>query len=277
MMELGATVCRPRRAALRRVPGARGCAARRRRGRAARARRRRAGERFEDTDRWARGRVVAALLAGERAARARAGAPRARARRARARRADRARRGRLAAAAVAGLSPPRPRAPPSPPAATRGARRPCGPRRRSAAWSAGSCTRVVPSSTCSAPMSRSPRCDRLAQRQLERLLGLGGERDECPAPARARRPRSSAPAAEGRLDAAADLVEVDADRGQRLAVDGRARRAERSASCVERRARRARCAATPVGARGGAEQQVLRADALVPAACGASACAATTT
>ena len=62
-MELGATVCRPRRR-VRRLPGAR----RVRRGRreAEPGRRRRARrERFEDSDRWARGRILAALVAGE--------------------------------------------------------------------------------------------------------------------------------------------------------------------------------------------------------------------
>ena len=63
----------PARARLRRVPGV----ARAVRGRAAAPRRARP-VRFEDTDRWARGRVVAALLAGERAAGA-GRAPRARA------------------------------------------------------------------------------------------------------------------------------------------------------------------------------------------------------
>ena len=61
MMELGATVCRAARAALRRLPG-RATAAR---GGGGRAAPRAGAERFEDTDRWARGRVVAALLAGE--------------------------------------------------------------------------------------------------------------------------------------------------------------------------------------------------------------------
>jgi A/G-specific adenine glycosylase len=61
-MELGATVCRPRRPDCPACPVAEGCASRGhatspplRSGDAAR-------ERFEDTDRWARGRVVAALL-----------------------------------------------------------------------------------------------------------------------------------------------------------------------------------------------------------------------
>jgi A/G-specific adenine glycosylase len=63
MMELGATVCGPRAARCGECPLARGCAGRgapvapRMRGRPR--------ERFEDTDRWARGRVVAALLTGE--------------------------------------------------------------------------------------------------------------------------------------------------------------------------------------------------------------------
>jgi A/G-specific adenine glycosylase len=63
MMELGATVCAPRAARCGECPLARGCASR---GAPAAPRvRGRARERFEDTDRWARGRVVAALLAGE--------------------------------------------------------------------------------------------------------------------------------------------------------------------------------------------------------------------
>ena len=61
-MELGATVCRPRAPAVRGVPG---------RVRVPRAAARAVAApvgravRFEDTDRWARGRVVAALLAGD--------------------------------------------------------------------------------------------------------------------------------------------------------------------------------------------------------------------
>jgi len=61
MMELGATVCRPRAPVCEACPVSSGChgpqpVVRRRSGPAVR---------FEDTDRWARGRVVAALLAGE--------------------------------------------------------------------------------------------------------------------------------------------------------------------------------------------------------------------
>jgi A/G-specific adenine glycosylase len=62
MMELGATVCTPRAPRCDACPVPAGCA-----GpgavpaRAARAR----APRFEDTDRWARGRIVAALVAGE--------------------------------------------------------------------------------------------------------------------------------------------------------------------------------------------------------------------
>ncbi len=63
MMELGATVCRPRRPECGGCPVRAGCASV---GRvyapAARQGRR---ERFEDSDRWARGRIVAALVAGE--------------------------------------------------------------------------------------------------------------------------------------------------------------------------------------------------------------------
>ena len=61
-MELGATVCRPRTPGLRGVPGRSAAAAGLVAGRAAA---RKPAQRFEDTDRWARGRVVAALLAGE--------------------------------------------------------------------------------------------------------------------------------------------------------------------------------------------------------------------
>ena len=62
MMELGATVCRPAAPALRRVPAAAtGCAGPDAVAAAARPR----GERFEATDRWARGRLLAALVAGE--------------------------------------------------------------------------------------------------------------------------------------------------------------------------------------------------------------------
>ena len=63
MMELGATVCTPRRARCDACPVHVGCAARGAIGvDAARVTPR---VRFQDTDRWARGRVVAALLAGE--------------------------------------------------------------------------------------------------------------------------------------------------------------------------------------------------------------------
>ena len=79
MMELGATVCRPRAPRCGECPVVAGLPRA-----AARAAPRGPAVRFEDTDRWARGRIVAALLAGEelpvdgRAARARAGRPRAR-------------------------------------------------------------------------------------------------------------------------------------------------------------------------------------------------------
>jgi A/G-specific adenine glycosylase len=63
MMELGATVCRPRRPDCGACPVSEGCASA---GRAeAPGARRAAAERFEDSDRWARGRIVAALVAGE--------------------------------------------------------------------------------------------------------------------------------------------------------------------------------------------------------------------
>ncbi len=85
MMELGATVCRPRRPACGACPVSAGCASRGRvhdaRGEAAGAEASPEGEgrahdpsvqeprgarrvRFEDTDRWARGRLLAALVAG---------------------------------------------------------------------------------------------------------------------------------------------------------------------------------------------------------------------
>jgi A/G-specific adenine glycosylase len=64
MMELGATVCRPRRPDCGGCPVRTGCASAGREPAPA-ALRRGARERFEDTDRWARGRIVAALVAGE--------------------------------------------------------------------------------------------------------------------------------------------------------------------------------------------------------------------
>jgi len=64
MMELGATVCRPRAPRCGECPVRAGCAAHAAGGPVVRPRRRGA-ERFEDTDRWARGRIVAALLAGD--------------------------------------------------------------------------------------------------------------------------------------------------------------------------------------------------------------------
>jgi A/G-specific adenine glycosylase len=63
MMELGATVCRPRAPRCDACPVAARCATR---GELpARPRPRRPAVPFEETDRWARGRVLAALLAGE--------------------------------------------------------------------------------------------------------------------------------------------------------------------------------------------------------------------
>jgi A/G-specific adenine glycosylase len=59
MMELGATVCRPRAPRCGDCPVRRGCAG------GEITRRRTPAPRFEDTDRWARGRVVAALVNGE--------------------------------------------------------------------------------------------------------------------------------------------------------------------------------------------------------------------
>ena len=63
MMELGATVCRPRRPACGGCPVRTGCAARG--SEPAPARRPARRERFEDSDRWARGRIVATLVTGE--------------------------------------------------------------------------------------------------------------------------------------------------------------------------------------------------------------------
>jgi A/G-specific adenine glycosylase len=64
MMELGATVCRPRVPRCGACPVRAGCASRAGGAPPPSAPRRRGAERFEDTDRWARGRIVAALLAG---------------------------------------------------------------------------------------------------------------------------------------------------------------------------------------------------------------------
>ena len=60
MMELGATVCRPRAPSCGACPVSGGC-----HGPLPAAPRAARRVRFEDTDRWARGRVLAALLAGE--------------------------------------------------------------------------------------------------------------------------------------------------------------------------------------------------------------------
>jgi A/G-specific adenine glycosylase len=59
MMELGATVCRPRAPRCDACPVRQGCAG------GPIVPRRRGADRFEDSDRWARGRVVAALVRGE--------------------------------------------------------------------------------------------------------------------------------------------------------------------------------------------------------------------
>jgi A/G-specific adenine glycosylase len=63
MMELGATVCRPRAPRCGDCPVRSGCAAHAAGGPVA-APRRRGAERFEDSDRWARGRILAALVHG---------------------------------------------------------------------------------------------------------------------------------------------------------------------------------------------------------------------
>ena len=62
MMELGATVCRPRRPECAGCPVRSGCASQGRPAEAPGGSRR---VRFEDTDRWARGRLLAALINGE--------------------------------------------------------------------------------------------------------------------------------------------------------------------------------------------------------------------
>jgi len=61
MMELGATVCRPRRPRCGECPLQAGCAGPDAVAPVARPR----AQRFEETDRWARGRLLAALVAGE--------------------------------------------------------------------------------------------------------------------------------------------------------------------------------------------------------------------
>jgi A/G-specific adenine glycosylase len=61
MMELGATVCRPRRPRCGECPLQAGCAG----PDAVAPHDRRGGERFKASDRWARGRLLAALVAGE--------------------------------------------------------------------------------------------------------------------------------------------------------------------------------------------------------------------
>jgi A/G-specific adenine glycosylase len=61
MMELGATICRPRRPLCGECPLRQGCAGPDALPPPARPR----GERFETSDRWARGRLLAALVAGE--------------------------------------------------------------------------------------------------------------------------------------------------------------------------------------------------------------------
>lgn len=64
MMELGATVCTPRAPRCGECPVRRGCTTHAAGGPGTEPRRRGAA-RFEDSDRWARGRIVAALVAGE--------------------------------------------------------------------------------------------------------------------------------------------------------------------------------------------------------------------
>ena len=65
MMELGATVCRARAPRCADCPVAAWCASAGRAAPPVRRRRRAAAERFEDSNRWVRGRVVAALAAGD--------------------------------------------------------------------------------------------------------------------------------------------------------------------------------------------------------------------
>ena len=94
-MELGATVCRPRNPDCAQCPVERGCLRL-----VVTPARRVKQARFEDTDRWARGRVIASLLAGE-GHPAAGRAARTRPRRPRTRRPDRPRRRRPPAPAVA--------------------------------------------------------------------------------------------------------------------------------------------------------------------------------
>ena len=131
-------------------------------------------------------------------------------------------------------------------------------------------SRSSPSSTCSAPICVAGR-DRLAQRQLERLLGARVNGTWRP---RGRRPALERARAEVRLGAPADLVEVDADRRQRLGVEPAGRARSRSASGV------APCAAEhragPAVAARDAEQQLPGADPLALRAPRASSCARST-
>src|SRR3954471_24501663 len=113
--------------------------------------------------------------------------------------------------------------------------------------------------------------DRLAQRQLERLLRARRERP--PAVARRPAPAPGAPRqrarAEGALDPLADGVEVDAQRGERVGVE--VRLADADDPLDLRADPRARDAVIDEGGRGAAlvvveqaEQQVLGADPAVP-------------
>ena len=98
----------------------------------------------------------------------------------------------------------------------------------------------APSRMWSLPIWRSPSDERLAQRQLERLLRLRGDRDV---------PAAASPAGQGAgperlLDRPPDRVEVDADRRERVRVEPLRRAGDR-----RRAARRAPAAATPAARR----------------------------
>ena len=169
--------------------------------------------RFEDTDRYARGRVVAALLAREalpdlapeRLERALAGL---------------ARDGLIVRDAPARRRCPDPRAglrdAASRSASTSAARTVSGvrPRRRSSAPTrVAGVRRTAPSRMCSGPMCRSPRASASRSESSSAFFAAreNGRRPPRPLAERAR--------PEALLDPAPDRVEVDADRGERVGVE----------------------------------------------------------
>ena len=251
MMELGATVCTARAPRCAGCPVAPWCASAGAVAAPAPARRG-SRPRFEDTDRWARGRVVAALLAGDAAAAARPGAPRPCAVRPRPRRADRARRRRRARAALSrGAQAARRRA------ASTAARTPAGvwpqPLERAAHGPAG-----VPQHAEQDVLGADPAIaerKRLAQRQLERLLGLGREGQP---PAAAPGQRTGAERASTRRRTSSRSMPIAASAA--ASRPSPARRARRAARRGRARARPAR--PPPCRGRGQREQQVLGADRL---------------